>query len=316
MGTAGVAGLAVAFAATACDDLIRAGRAAAGTSAEAAPTAQEQPPAEQPGAPAPRAEAGERDAPQLLGEPAWEGERSAVGEELGEIFAEERVEGVVVVHDLRTGATLRSDGARAARRFPPAGTFDIPLGLIALESGAVAGAYETVAPADGHSDAEPTNLATAFRTSPSWFTRELSHRIGGESLRAWLRRIGYGNADAGDAEATFWLTGPLAISADEQIGFLRRLQAGQLPFSTRAQDALRELMVLERGDGWLLRGKTGWQSGRHDRLWFVGWVERGEEAAFFAIEFENATRGRDVGALRERIYRRVLTQLGLVPARR
>jgi beta-lactamase class D len=299
--------LPIALAASGCDELIRAGRAAV-EGPGAAPSAPAESPSEEPaGAPRAPARTPGGDAPALLGTPAWEGERSAVAEDIAAVLAEERVEGVIVVHDLRTGATLRSDSARAVRAFDPAGTFDIAAALIALETGAVSGAFAPIDPPEGGQSGEALDLATAFRRSASWLTQELVRRIGTEATQTWVRQIGYGSGE---------LDG-LAISPDQQIGFLRRLHGGQLPFSSRAQDAVRELMVLDGGAGWTLRGKTGWQRvGPADRLWFVGWVERGEEAAFFAIEFENTIPARDVQALRERIYRRTLTQLGLVPARR
>lgn len=302
-----------------CDELLEAGRAAF------APAALDTLRADTSGAAAVAAgdatRGSRRDRPEreLLGRPAWEGERSAIAEDLDAIFRDEGVEGVIVVHDHRSGATLRSDEERAARRATPASTFKILNALIALETGVVAGPSDTILwdGVDRGSDGwnRDHDLGSAFRASAVWYFQELARRIGRERMEGWVRRVGYGNAAVSGDIATFWLDGPLAISPDEQIGFLRRLRADELPFSTRSMEVVRELMVLERTDHWILRGKTGWaRSGQVDDLWFVGWVERGEETAFFVIEFENRTPNRDVGTMRERIYRRALTQLGLVPA--
>lgn len=316
-----VPGLVAAALTTAgCDDLLQAGRAAfapspADSVAAVAAAAEE---AEADGG---AARAGRRDRPpaELLGRPAWEGTRSAIADDLQSIFEDEGVEGVIVVHDLRSGATLRSDEARAGRRATPASTFKILHALIALETGVVAGASDTIRwdGVDRGSDGwnRDHDLRSAFRTSAVWYFQELARRIGLERMEGWVRRAGYGNADVSGPIDAFWLEGPLAISPDEQIGFLRRLRAGHLPFSTRSMDVARDLMVLERSDDWTLRGKTGWaREGLVDDVWFVGWVDRGEETAFFVIEFENRNPNRDVGTMRERIYKRALTQLGLVSA--
>jgi len=51
----------------------------------------------------------------------------------------------------------------------------------------------------------------------------------------------YGNRDIGGGIDRFWLTGDLRISAVEQFEFLRRLAAGTLPFSPRAQENVRRI---------------------------------------------------------------------------
>ncbi len=308
------------LAVSACEDLIRAGRAAPdGSAGEKPAPAGDAAAAPAGGAPAPaRATDG---SPRLLGAPAWEGGRSGVAEELGRIFTDEGLEGVIVVHDLHSGATLRSDSARAARRIAPGATFEILGALVALESGAVDGAFDPISPgaeSEGGAPGEqgdPPTLASAFGASAAAEFVELARRVGPDEVAAWVRRTGYGNANVGRSAGPFWIDGPLEISPDEQIGFLRRLHAGRLPFSSRSLDAVRQLMLLDRGPGWTLHGKTAWhRTGRTDQLWFVGWAERGEETAYFAIEFRNESPTRDVPILRERIYRRALTGLGLVPS--
>lgn len=307
--------------ASGCEDLVQAGRAAiAPEPADSVPPAT----ASEPSAPSPEAPRGRRvprEPAELLGTPAWEGERSAVAEELQAIFADERVTGAIVVHDLRSGATLRSDPERAARRTTPASTFKIVHALIALETGVVASPFDTLRWDGREREVSAWNrdhdLSSAFRASAVWYFEDVARRIGTERMETWLRRVGYGNGAVQGGSEPFWLGGPLRISPDEQIGFLRRLRTGELPFSSRSMQTVRELMVLDSGDGWAMHGKTGWSRGADaDIVWLVGWVDRGEDTAIFAIEFENEARARDVVALRERIYRRILTELGLVPARR
>lgn len=308
--------LCTLLSAVACEDLIRAGRAAPEGPGEAAPAPVGDATPAGAAAPATASDG----APDLLGAPAWEGERSGVAEELSGIFTDEGLEGVIVVHDLRSGATLRSDSLRAARRIPPGATFEILGALVALEAGAVEGVFDAIGPgpegegSPAGADGDPPTLASAFRASSTADFVELTRRVGPDGVAAWVRRTGYGNGEVGGSAGPFWVDGPLEISPDEQIGFLRRLHAGRLPFSSRSLDAVRQLMLLDRGPDWALRGKTAWhRTGRTDQLWFVGWAEREDEAAFFVIEFRNESPTRDVPILRERIYRRALTRLGLVP---
>jgi len=55
----------------------------------------------------------------------------------------------------------------------------------------------------------------------------------------------------------FWLGTSLKLSADEQVNFLHRLLRGQLPFSDRTIGILKEIMIVNKSDDAVLRGKTG-----------------------------------------------------------
>ena len=77
----------------------------------------------------------------------------------------------------------------------------------------------------------------------------------------------------------FWLDSTLAISADEQLEFLKRLWRGQLPVSRRATELTEKIMYLETSRaGAVLAGKTGsglLHPAARDGLlmgWFVGHV--------------------------------------------
>jgi Penicillin binding protein transpeptidase domain len=85
-----------------------------------------------------------------------------------------------------------------------------------------------------------------------------------------------GNGDIGGGIDQFWLTGALRISAREQIGFLRRLADGTLPFRADHQEATRRILLFEDAPEYHLYARTGWttRSGQSDIGWYVGWVER------------------------------------------
>jgi beta-lactamase class D len=51
----------------------------------------------------------------------------------------------------------------------------------------------------------------------------VAERLGPEREAAYLEVLGLGNARVGDRPTSFWLEGPLEISAEEEVVFLRRL---------------------------------------------------------------------------------------------
>jgi beta-lactamase class D len=117
----------------------------------------------------------------------------------------------------------------------------------------------------------------------------------------------------GDDIETFWLDGSLAISAVEQVAFLRRLYRNELPFDVAHQRLVKDVMINEAGRDWILRAKTG-MAIRKDRPvgWWVGWVETPQGAVFFALNID-VPGGMADAAKREAIGRAVLTSIGALP---
>jgi len=94
--------------------------------------------------------------------------------------------------------------------------------------------------------AQDHSLRSAFQYSVLWYYREIALRAGAERMQEFVRRFEYGNRNASGRVDNFWLDGTLAISADEQVEFLRRLYAGQLPVSRRSTDIVKERREIER----------------------------------------------------------------------
>lgn len=200
----------------------------------------------------------------------------------------------VLAFELETGAIGVSDLARAETRFVPASTFKIPNTLIALEAGVVENLDAPVFKWDGKERGfsgspiaawnRDQPLRDAFPNSTVWVYQEVARRIGAGRMQRFVDAFDYGNRDLSSAAIdTFWLEGPLGISAREQIRFLERLRAKTLPVSDRAQSLVHEVMIVERTNTYTLRGKTGW-AGKIG--WFVGWIESGKRSRLFALNID------------------------------
>ena len=106
--------------------------------------------------------------------------------------------------------------------------------------------------------------------STVWIYELFAKEIGEDKARRYLKQIDYGNADPSTSNGDYWIDGNLAIAAQEQIAFLRKLYHNELPFRVEHQRLVKkDLMIVEAGRNWILRAKTGWE-GRMG--WWVGWV--------------------------------------------
>jgi beta-lactamase class D len=231
-------------------------------------------------------------------------------------FEAHGAEGTFVLYDVARGTVSRHDTERAARRFLPASTFKIFSALAALDAGVVG--VDDVLPwdrvvRDNEAWDQDQSMRDAFQRSTVWLFQELVRRVGAERMQALLSRERYGNADMSGGVDRFWLDGGLRISADEQVAFLERLHARALGFTPAAMDTVAGLLVMDRGAGWVLRGKTGWTRADGDLGWLVGWAERDGRTWFYALNL--TARGRDFQMFPARagIARAILREAGAVP---
>jgi len=239
----------------------------------------------------------------------------AGGPDLGRLFAERSVEGTIVISSLDGRTEYVHNPARAAQRFLPASTFKIPNSLIALAEGAIADEHEVI-PWDGKDRGfsgwnRDQTLATAFRRSCVWAYQALAGRVGTAAYLRHLARLDYGNARTGPDVRTFWLDGDLAISAREQIVFLKKLYREEVPYSREHIRRVKSIMVVEETPDYILRAKTGWAV-RPERQhgWYVGWVETRGQVWFFATNI--AIREKGDAVYREEITRAALKLVGIM----
>lgn len=237
---------------------------------------------------------------------------------LTEGFAQRKLHGVFVAYEAASRRWITNDPARAQESFLPASTFKIPNSLIALESGAIASVDE-ILPWDGRDRGSPAwnrdqNMRDAFRASTVWFYQELARRTGHERMQGAVTKLGYGNADISGGIDVFWLRGALRISAVQQIEFLRRLRDDALPFRAETMNAVKEIMIRDRRDGWTLRAKTGLAAAsvEHPVAWYVGWVETPKGPVYFAINLDYQ-KPEDVINARIAIVYENLVHLGTLP---
>ena len=229
-------------------------------------------------------------------------------------FTTAEAHGTIVVVDNRNGKEVAFvyDSERAGRRYSPASTFKIPHSLFALDAGILRDEFQVI-PWDGIKRSievwnEDQNLRSAMRNSTVWVYERFARQLGDARETEYMRKIAYGNAVAGGGKP-FWVEGDLAISANEQISFLRHLYRNELPFPVEHQRLIKDVMVNEAGRDWILRAKTGW-SGKVG--WWVGWVEWPTGPVFCALNIDTPNRLNDLSK-RQEITRNILRSISALP---
>jgi beta-lactamase class D len=193
----------------------------------------------------------------------------------------------------------------------PASTFKTALALMGFDSGILTAPDAPAWPYQNRYNAGraewkvTTTPRSWLRDSVLWFSRELTAKLGADRFDAYVEAFEYGNADvSGDPGRNnglthSWLNSSLKVTPAEQVTFLRRMVAGELPVSPSARDTVMAIMPKFTAGAWTVSGKTGTYYERHgdgsfntERQlgWFAGWAERGEERLVFAYLIRDTKR--------------------------
>ena len=208
----------------------------------------------------------------------------------------------------------------------PASTFKIVNSLIGIETGVVKN-DSTIIKWDGVSHGRPecdTDLmmADAFRIScPPWY-QELARQIGEKSMQHYLDTLGYaakrGRFIIKNDLDTFWLNNAAKVTADEQLGLVKKLYFDQLPFQKRTQQLVRKMMLRESNSNYLLGYKTGLGIAPDGNQigWVIGWIEENRHPYFFVLQVESADKSIDLPTVRMNILKSCLKQLGFMEGKK
>lgn len=225
-----------------------------------------------------------------------------------------------LVQEVGAPAPLLREGA-CDTRISSASTFKVAISLMGFDSGILISPDAPELPfKEGYADWNPkwrqaTTPRRWMRYSVVWFSQRITEQLGAARFAAYVDAFDFGNGDlSGDAGKDnglthAWLSSSLQISPDEQVAFLTRMIAGELPVSARAVAQTKVLM--DNGfqpGGWHVYGKTGAGLPRDDdgRLlreqpfgWYVGWAEKAGRRVVFARlnRFDARPEGRSPGSL-------------------
>jgi beta-lactamase class D len=240
---------------------------------------------------------------------------------LKKYFDENQVTGCFGLFDNQKGEfTIYNVPRFTDSAYLPASTFKIVLSLIGVETKLMVDSSAVIrwdSVPSGRTECDrDMSMNQAFRTScPNWY-QQLARRIGKDTIQHWLDTLGYaGRYDTfriGNNPETFWLDNSAKVTADEQMGLVKRLYFDQLPFLKRSQRVVREMMLQEDNANYKLSYKTGWGTTEKDHSlgWIIGWIEENNHPYFFVLQIETPDKNADIAAIRLKMLKDILAQLG------
>lgn len=234
---------------------------------------------------------------------------------LESIFYQSPVEGTIVVEKLDGSEKYVFNSERAKTKFAVASTFKIPNTLIGVEENIVSSESSVFAWDGTHYDYPSWNhdqtLASAFQVSCVWCYQEIAKKVGVEKYKTYIKAMNYGHLPNAFDITQFWLDGTLKLSAYEQIEFLKQLYQQALPFSPKAFNVLKKVMLTEKNDNYSMYAKSGWAVRVNNPVgWYVGYVVTKSGTWFFATNL--AIKDPKYLTLRKEITVNALKHIGVI----
>jgi beta-lactamase class D len=235
-------------------------------------------------------------------------------------------DGSIVVYDKIADNYIVHNKKRSVIRYSPFSTFKIPNSIVALETVIIPDVDSTfqwdtikyLPEAWWPEQWKGTHtMRTAIKYSVVPFYRAIATEIGEKRMKEYLIRFNYGNVDISSGIDAFWLNGSLGISAMEQIMFLKKFYDNSLGVNEHTINAVKNILVQKETGSYRISAKTGGGNGidKNDpgkyRGWYVGYVEKGKDVFFFALNIDG-TDTPDIRNARISITESVLKALKII----
>lgn len=242
-----------------------------------------------------------------------------VDKNLAKYFTENKVDGCFALMDNGTGEfTVHNLPMYKDSSYLPASTFKIVNSLIGLQTGKIS-SDSMVIKWDGEERRisdwnKDLSMYEAFRVSAVPYYQEVARRIGKDTMQFWLDSLSYGSKRITSSVDSFWLDNSLKIKPDEQLGLVKRLYFGQLPFFKTYQEVVKRAMLFENNTNYRLGYKTGWgfDEKGNNIGWVVGWIEENNHPYFFVLNIQSPDKDFDMWNIRMKMLKDILKELGFL----
>jgi len=244
-----------------------------------------------------------------------------IDDSLGNFFTKHKAKGTFGIFDNGQGQfTIYNLTRFKDSAYTPASTFKIVNSLIAIKTGRITdektiinwdGVVRTYPGGDtAHEWNRNLSMVEAFKYSAVPYYQEVARRIGKDTMQYWLDSLAYGNKKISTIDS-FWLDNSLKITADEQLGLVKRLYFEQLLMDKRPQRIVKQMMLQEQNSNYELAYKTGWGTTTTGKEvgWVVGWIEENRHPYFFVLNLEG-DKGMNMPEVRNQLLDELLRHLG------
>ncbi len=144
--------------------------------------------------------------------------------------------------------------------------------------------------------------------SISYYQSILS-QLGRQELLKNIDSIHYGKGVVSASLNEFWKDGSLNITADEQLGLIKRVYFKELPFQKRSQEIFKKMILKQENSNFKLSYIKATDT-THQHSWILGYEEENTHIYFFVLHITGKTGGTQINP--EAVLNKILLQQGFL----
>lgn len=204
---------------------------------------------------------------------------------LATYFTQQQLKGSFAIFDNNKGAfTIYNLSHYKDSAYQPSSTFNIVNSLIGLQTGVITN-EKTAITINTNNQVTNITLAEAFKNTELPYFQAVAKTLGKEKMQFWLDSIGYTKTKITTAIDSFWVDNSLKITADEQLGLVKKLYFNQLPFNKTVTETVKKLMLQQENANYTLAYTTGLGNTEKGTTtgWVVGWIVENKHPHFFVL---------------------------------
>ena len=141
------------------------------------------------------------------------------------------------------------------------------------------------------------------------YYQQLVQQIGRTTILQEIDSIHYGKGIVSANMDGFWKDESLLITADEQLGFIKRVYFKGLPFQKRSQELLKKMILKEQNSNYQLSFLVATDTALGNQAWVLGYIEENLHPYFFVLH-TSATDGIDLKNRNINLLKSILVKEG------
>lgn len=141
--------------------------------------------------------------------------------------------------------------------------------------------------------------------------QKLMAQLGRPVILQAIDSLHYGKGIVSGGLDSFWSDNSLQITADEQLGLIKKLYFNELYFQKRSQEILKKILLKEDNANYKLSYIAAADTAHANACWIVGYVEENKHPYFFVLN-TNANDKDDLLNKNIQVLKSILIQQGFL----
>lgn len=143
------------------------------------------------------------------------------------------------------------------------------------------------------------------------YYKNLMNKIGRADLLKTIDSIHYGKGIVSADMDKFWVDNSLLITADEQLGLIKKIYFSELPFQKHSQAFYRKMILREDNANYRLSYILSTNEAANNASWIVGYVEENKHPYFFVLN-TNALKSDSLDIKNVQLLKQILLKQGFL----